>query len=607
MNEHNLEQLVTSLTKELSDQRDRFNNIVERDVDAHLVVSLDREILYANQAAKLLIPLNKDCKCDILNYPFLTDEVMEMGILGVNSPNVIVERRVLETEWEGTPAFLISLRDVSERRQIEDDLRRSEAQTRAFMDHAAEGVLIIDDHGFIRLLNPAVERIFGYNSKELINKNIKYLMTSSFHAKHDEYLKTYRNSRKAEYNGRSLELVGRHKNGILFAYESTAGDFYDGEQWLFIVILRDISYRKETEKELRLWSKVFETALAAIVITNAEGIIQAVSNSFTKTTGYSAQEVIGKNPRVLKSGRHDAKFYSLMWKSLIEQGHWEGEIWNRRKNGEFYPEWLSISASRDSRGRLTNFIAIFRDITADISLRDEVILAGKIQQSSLPPTIENQLFYTKNIYKPYNFVSGDFFDYLWIPEKQIFHGIMLDVMGHGLATALQISALRVLFRQTTEKLILLHERIAWLNRESIPYFTNGSFAAAVFFDIDFRQGTITIGSAGISYVLQIVEGSLRLITLPGLFLGISENEVYEQLCLPLKPGESFIFLSDGLFDNLEENDKQGYTDMEKVFVRLQQIINCGLLTDDATAMGVYIKSIIPEDSITRLTRVFDVQ
>ena len=200
------------------------------------------------------------------------------------------------------------------------------------------------------------------------------------------------------------------------------------------------------------------------------------------------------------------------------------------------------------------------------------------------------------IYKAYNFVSGDFFDYLWIPERQIFHGVMLDVMGHGLATALQISALRVLFRQTTEKVLPLCDRIGWINRESIPYFTDGSFAAAVFFDLDFQKGRITIGSAGINYVLKIVDGGLELITIPGLFLGINKDETYDQLCLPLKQGDSFIFLSDGLYDHLEENDQHGHTDIEKVFVRLQQIVDWGTLADDATAMGLFVKYVIPENS-----------
>lgn len=93
-----------------------------------------------------------------------------------------------------------------------------------------------------------------------------------------------------------------------------------------------------------------------------------------------------------------------------------------------------------------------------------------------------------------------------------------------------------------------------------------------------------------------MEGSLGLITVPGLFLGINADEVYDQLCLPLKQGDTFVFLSDGIFDNLEENDKQGHTDMEFFFVRLQQIIDYGTLTDDATAMGVFIKSIIPKNS-----------
>jgi diguanylate cyclase (GGDEF)-like protein/PAS domain S-box-containing protein len=110
-------------------------------------------------------------------------------------------------------------------------------------------------------------------------------------------------------------------------------------------------------------ASVFTHAREGITITNTEGIIINVNDAFTRITGYSREEAIGQNPRVLKSERHDAAFYAEMWRSLAEAGHWRGEIWNRRKNGVVYPELLTISAVRDERGDTHHYMALFADIT----------------------------------------------------------------------------------------------------------------------------------------------------------------------------------------------------------------------------------------------------
>ncbi|MCC7460639.1 MAG: diguanylate cyclase [Proteobacteria bacterium] len=101
----------------------------------------------------------------------------------------------------------------------------------------------------------------------------------------------------------------------------------------------------------------------SVVITDVSGTIQFVNPAFTKVTGYSPHEVIGQNPRILKSGRQDPLFYQNMWSAVAKDNHWQGEIWNQRKNGETYPEWLSISAVRNEGGQITNYIGLFTDIT----------------------------------------------------------------------------------------------------------------------------------------------------------------------------------------------------------------------------------------------------
>jgi len=125
---------------------------------------------------------------------------------------------------------------------------------------------------------------------------------------------------------------------------------------------RDRALQASSE-HLRLAQQVIEASLDGILITDAKGVIQSVNPSFTTLTGYSAKEAIGKTPRMLQSGRHTPQFYEQMWRELQEKGYWQGEIWNRRKNGEIFPEWLSITAIRNSVGKIRQFAAIFSDIT----------------------------------------------------------------------------------------------------------------------------------------------------------------------------------------------------------------------------------------------------
>ncbi|NLW03998.1 MAG: EAL domain-containing protein [Pseudomonadaceae bacterium] len=134
---------------------------------------------------------------------------------------------------------------------------------------------------------------------------------------------------------------------------------------------RDLALKTSTE-HLLLAQKVIEASLDGIIITDSKGVIQAVNPSFTTLTGYSSEEAIGQTPAMLSSGRHDKEFYQVMWKSMLTQGYWQGEVWNRRKNGEVYAEWLTITGIRNSKGIIRQFAAIFSDIT-DRKLKEEQI------------------------------------------------------------------------------------------------------------------------------------------------------------------------------------------------------------------------------------------
>lgn len=129
---------------------------------------------------------------------------------------------------------------------------------------------------------------------------------------------------------------------------------------------------KASTQHLRLAEKVIAASLDGIIITDAKGVIQAVNPSFTTLTGYTAQEAIGNTPAMLSSGRQDKDFYQKMWASLLNKGYWQGEIWNKRKNGEIYIEWLTITAISSDETGIQQFAAIFSDIT-DRKLKEEQI------------------------------------------------------------------------------------------------------------------------------------------------------------------------------------------------------------------------------------------
>ncbi|MEA1052823.1 EAL domain-containing protein [Lamprobacter modestohalophilus] len=129
-----------------------------------------------------------------------------------------------------------------------------------------------------------------------------------------------------------------------------------------LIFTEDITQQKEAEREMRIAAKAFETRQAMIITDDAQRILR-VNRAFCETTGYQPEEVIGRTPTLLKSGRHDADFYRALWQQLNQHGEWQGEIWNRRKNGQIYPGWLHISNVVDDQGRVSHYIGAFDDIS----------------------------------------------------------------------------------------------------------------------------------------------------------------------------------------------------------------------------------------------------
>jgi diguanylate cyclase (GGDEF)-like protein/PAS domain S-box-containing protein len=159
-------------------------------------------------------------------------------------------------------------------------------------------------------------------------------------------------------------VMGQQSSESVVVHQSALNFLKHGKNSITTSVLVDIAERKKNQENLRLSENVFQAAADAIMVTDASGAIKSINPAFTNITGYSLEDVVGQTPRLLKSGRYNRKFYTNFWRDLYEKGRWSGEIWHRRKNGEVYPAWETISAVRSSDGNIIEYIAFFNDITA---------------------------------------------------------------------------------------------------------------------------------------------------------------------------------------------------------------------------------------------------
>jgi diguanylate cyclase (GGDEF)-like protein/PAS domain S-box-containing protein len=237
-------------------------------------------------------------------------------------------------------------------------LLESEKRYRQIFVGCKAVLLILDPlSGRIIDANKAACQYYGYALSEMLKLHISQINMLSPDEIEAEMAQAVKEKRSHFF------FVHRLKNGYLRDVEVHSGPIeIEGRGYLYSIV-HDITERKIYEKQLRLAATVFDTTAEAIVVTDTKNRIQAVNPSFTLVTGYSEAEVIGRNPSFLASGRQDEAFYKRMWAHLSEVGRWQGEIWNRRKNGDVYAEWLSISAVKDEKGAICQYVAVFSDIT----------------------------------------------------------------------------------------------------------------------------------------------------------------------------------------------------------------------------------------------------
>lgn len=245
----------------------------------------------------------------------------------------------------------------------EVSLKENQAMTQSLIDSALDGVISMDQEGKVIRWNAQAERIFGYSQEQAMGREVTELIVPHAHREaHRQGMARFIRTNTPTIIGKRIEVPGLRADGTEFPMELTVSALIQSGRHFFSAYVRDITKRKKNERSLQIAAIAFDS-LEGMVVADANSIILKVNDAFTRITGFSADEAVGKSTSILKSGRHDDQFYHEMWAALKQDRFWYGEIWNKRKSGEIYPEMLRITAVTDDHGQVTNYVSAFTDIS----------------------------------------------------------------------------------------------------------------------------------------------------------------------------------------------------------------------------------------------------
>jgi diguanylate cyclase (GGDEF)-like protein/PAS domain S-box-containing protein len=356
-------------------ERNRLSDIVELSLNE--IFLFDTETLlftYANEGARrnlgyamdlLLTMTPLDIKPDLDEASFratigsllrrekelLIFEAIHLRADGSSYP---VDVHLQLISLEDRPQVLAIVQDITERKRIEGELLIIQTA----IEKSQSAFFRISSTGQVLYVNDFACQSLGYTREELLGMFV-WEFDPDFPP--EAWGPMWESLRKTKVV--HIETRHQHKDGTIFPVEVVGNVISSEEGEYSFTFVQDISERKASEESLRLAASVYETSSEGIMITDADNHIIAVNSAFTEITGYTQEEAIGKSPSILKSGRHDETFYQAMWHELNTSGRWQGEIWDQRKNGEVYPNWLTINTVFNEDGTVQRRVAMFTDIS----------------------------------------------------------------------------------------------------------------------------------------------------------------------------------------------------------------------------------------------------
>ncbi|RJX30277.1 MAG: PAS domain S-box protein [Oxalobacter sp.] len=275
---------------------------------------------------------------------------------------VLDRGRVVKWSSNGKPLRMSGTRqDITKRKEIEQALIESQSRLSQIFDSVNDAIFIHDaDTGDIVDVNRRMCDMFGFTRDEVIERRMFWKSARPPYSKTEAHMKFQEVLQKGEC---TYEWLAYRKDGSTLWVEINMRVAQIGNVRRILSVVRDICDRRKAQEKLRLAASVFEGSYEGIMICDANNIVVDINPAFSRITGYSREEIIGKSPGIIASGYQTPEFYEEMWETLQKKGNWHGEIWNRHKNGTVYSEMLSIACIRDDKGAVQNYVAVFTDIS----------------------------------------------------------------------------------------------------------------------------------------------------------------------------------------------------------------------------------------------------
>jgi diguanylate cyclase (GGDEF)-like protein/PAS domain S-box-containing protein len=254
------------------------------------------------------------------------------------------------------------LQNISRLKFSELAANAAEERFRSIFENAIDGIYQTSVDGIYLNANPALAKIYGYDSPADLVQGISNIDNQLYvdHGKRDEFVALM--SLHGQVTSFEARVHRKHGEVIWISESAREVRDSDGNLMYYEGIVKDITVHKTMETDLHISATAFETH-ESLMITDINNVILRVNKAFADSTGYTAEEAVGQTPRILKSGRHTEEFYREMWRAIHQTGAWQGEIWDRRKNGDIYPTWLTISAVKGANGVVTHYVGSHIDIT----------------------------------------------------------------------------------------------------------------------------------------------------------------------------------------------------------------------------------------------------
>lgn len=363
----------------LRESQAKLLTVLDCSSNAIFLVGANGEFTFGNRQAEIMLGYSGDELLQMSLPDTLAPEELTR-VMPIFARNLSGERAFFETtllrkdgariivEINGVllpgGEVLGELRDITQRKLTEQAIRRSRDQLTAILNSTTESIFHVDGVGIILAMNNIAAHRLNSEPQDMIGRNVFDFFPAEVAERRRENIAEVMRTGREKYT----EDI-RNNRFYSLNYYPVVDD--EGKVDSVVVYAADITERKKAETELGIAATAFELQ-EGMLVTDANCVIIRVNWAFTEITGYTNADVFGKNPRLLSSGRHDVSFYAAMWKSINETGTWEGEIWNRRKSGDIYPEHLTITAVRDPQGVTSNYVAAFSDITEIKSAEEKI-------------------------------------------------------------------------------------------------------------------------------------------------------------------------------------------------------------------------------------------